>query len=62
MNESALSLMRELQKDLGLLEAEQQTLHKLFRLYNVREERLKVLDRLLWIAEKRDDHSSICKF
>ena len=59
MRESSLNLMRQLQKDLGLVDAEQQTLYKLLRFYSSREKRLKVLDRLLWIAEKRDDYSSI---
>ncbi len=58
-NKSVLSLMRQLQKDLGLVEAEEKTLHMLFRLYTNSERRLKILDRLLWIAEKRDDYNSI---
>ena len=59
MHKSALDLMRRLQKDLGLVEAEQLTLKMLFRLFTNREERLKVLDRLEWIANKRDDYCEI---
>ncbi len=57
----ALYLTRQLQKDLGLVEAEQLTLQNLFKLHTSREERLKVLDRLEWIAEKRGDTLEIIK-
>ena len=58
-NITALKLMRDLQKDLGMVEAEKQTLQMLFDFNVDREERLKVLDRLLWIAEYNADHSLI---
>ena len=58
-NVTALKLMRDLQKDLGMVEAEKQTLQMLFDFNVDREERLKVLDRLLWIAEYNADHSLI---
>ena len=58
-NITALKLMRDLQKDLGMVEAEKQTLQMLFDFNVDREERLKILDRLLWIAEYKADHSLI---
>lgn len=61
LNEKVLRFTCQLQKELGMSEAEQLTLSRLFKIESVPVRRLKILDRLEFVSELLDDQHGLIK-